>query len=221
MSEADALSETLGSPTIATDPAAPEIDRPGKRPGKVAIMRAAVEVMGERGYEGASTRDMALRAGVSVAALYHHFPSKLDLLQEFLEESYDITLSRLIRRLGDADQSPPAQLDELVATMMASYLHNEFARLAAYVAFHEFKHLPAAQSSGVERKRQKMLKMATDIVAAGVKTGDFDVQDPREAARAIVALALSLVESFGETKRSMPQMIKLYQGFARGIVTSG
>ena len=31
-------------------------------------MRAAVTVMGEDGYEGASMRDMASRAGVSVAA---------------------------------------------------------------------------------------------------------------------------------------------------------
>ena len=44
-----------------------------------------IEVMGEVGYEGASMRDMAARAGVSVAALYYHFASKLDLLREFLD----------------------------------------------------------------------------------------------------------------------------------------
>ena len=38
-------------------------------------MRAAVEVMGEDGYEGASIRDMAARSGVTVAAIYYHFPS--------------------------------------------------------------------------------------------------------------------------------------------------
>ena len=48
-------------------------------------MRAAVAVMGEVGYEAASVRDMAARAGVSVAALYYHFPSKADLLREFLD----------------------------------------------------------------------------------------------------------------------------------------
>ena len=47
-----------------------------QRPGKTAIMRAAVAVMGEVGYEAASVRDMAARAGVSVAALYYHFPSR-------------------------------------------------------------------------------------------------------------------------------------------------
>ena len=55
-----------------------------KRPGKAAIMRAAVEVMGEDGYEGASMRDMAARAGVSVAALYHHFIMKDRVLVSML-----------------------------------------------------------------------------------------------------------------------------------------
>ena len=36
-----------------------------ERLGKAAMMRAAVEVMGEDGYEGASIRDVAARAGVN------------------------------------------------------------------------------------------------------------------------------------------------------------
>ena len=79
-------------------------------------MRAAVEVMAEEGFEGASTRDMAARAGVSVAALYHHFPSKLGLLQEFLDEAYDITLARIERRL-DGVSGPVTRLENVVATL--------------------------------------------------------------------------------------------------------
>src|SRR4051812_43008898 len=103
------------------------VEVPGRRerPGKAAIMRAAVEVMGEDGYEGASMRDMAARAGVSVAALYYHFPSKLDLLREFLDEAYDVTLNRLDRRLAAAGPSPPARLDEIVSTLIASHLHDQ------------------------------------------------------------------------------------------------
>jgi len=74
-------------------------------------MRAAVEVMGEDGYEGASIRDMAARADVSVAALYYHFPSKLDLLREFLDEAYDVTMARIERRLASAGDKPAARLD--------------------------------------------------------------------------------------------------------------
>ena len=59
-----------------------------ERPGKAAILRAAVMVVGEDGYEGASMRDMAQRAVVSLAALSYHFPSKHELLHEFLYDVY-------------------------------------------------------------------------------------------------------------------------------------
>ena len=94
------------------------------------MMRAAVTVMGEDGYEGASMRDIAARAGVSVAALYYHFPSKQDLLREFLDEAYDVILTRLDRRLAAAGPDAAARLDEAVGTLIASHLHDGFARLA-------------------------------------------------------------------------------------------
>ena len=65
------------------------------------------------GYEGASMRDMAARAGVSVAAIYYHFPSKHDLLREFLDEAWRIALDRIDRRLRAVDDDPfgPARRD--------------------------------------------------------------------------------------------------------------
>ena len=80
-------------------------------------MRAAVEVIAEDGFEGASTRDMAARAGVSVAALYHHFPSKLGLLREFLDEAYAVTLARIERRL-DGVEGAVARLENVVGTLV-------------------------------------------------------------------------------------------------------
>lgn len=196
-------------------------ERSVRRPGKVAILRAAIEVMGEVGYEGASMRDMASRAGVSVAALYHHFPSKLELLSEFLDEAYDVLLSRLLRRLADADRSPEAQLDELVATIIASYLHNEFARLAASVAFHEYTRLEAPERASIDKKRRRILRIVTKVLEEGVQSGDFDVSEPEEAARAVLALASSLLESFSEMGHSMEEVIALYQRYARAIARSG
>ena len=36
---------------------------------------------------------------MSVAALYHHFPSKLDLLREFLHEAHDVVNGRVAREI--------------------------------------------------------------------------------------------------------------------------
>jgi AcrR family transcriptional regulator len=192
------------------------------RPGKVAILRAAVEVMGEDGYEGASLRDMAARAGVSVAALYYHFPSKLDLLHEFLDESYDVVLARVERRLDVmVDPTAVRRLDEVVATLIASVLHDEFARLAANVAWREYNRLPPLRYRTVAAKRARLLDVVEGVVAAGVATGDFAVDEPREAARAIITLATTLVEPFDEIGRPLPDVIALYQRFARALARAG
>lgn len=203
--------------TRATTATVAPVNGSVRRPGKAAILRAAIEVMGELGYEGASMRDMASRAGVSVAALYHHFPSKVELLREFLDEAYDVTTRRLLRRMAEVEQTPTAQLDELIGTLIASSLHNDFARLAANVAFHEYTRLPPPERKRMDRKRRRVLELATSVIAAGVETGEFGASDPKEAARAVLTLASSLVQPFDEMHRSMEEVIELYQGFARSI----
>lgn len=189
-----------------------------ERPGKVAIMRAAVTVMGEDGYEGASMRDMASRAGVSVAALYYHFPSKHDLLHEFLEEAYGVLIARLERRLAEAGPSPHRQLDVWVATLIWSYLHDEFAQMAANVALREHGRLAPEQRATVDAQRARLLAVGETVVRCGVEAGEFEVSDAREAARAITTLCSSLVEPFPAMNRSLDEVIELYQGFARALV---
>jgi AcrR family transcriptional regulator len=176
-------------------------------------MRAAVEVMGEDGYEGASTRDMAARAGVSVAAMYHHFPSKLGLLREFLDEAYDITMSRIERRLDGVDGAV-ARLESIVATLIWTHLHDEFAQRASTVAFREYTRLDAPERAAIEVKRKALLDLVEGVVRDGVATGDFGTDEPRETARAIVTLATSLVGVHTEMHRSLDDVTALYQRFA-------
>ena len=181
------------------------------------MMRAAVEVMGEDGYEGASIRDMAARAGVSVAALYYHFPSKLHLLGEFLEEAHEVILARLERRLLSAEPTPVARLDVVVATLIASNLHDKFARLASNVAVREHTRLEKAERKVIDEKRKRLLQLVQGVVESGVEHGDFTTDEPREAARAIITLCSSLVEPYAEMHRSMADVIALHQGFARAL----
>jgi AcrR family transcriptional regulator len=149
--------------------------------------------------------------------LYHHFPSKAELLREFLDEAYDVTMRRLLRRMAEAEQTPTAQLDELVGTLIASALHNEFARSAANVASHEYTRLPPRERRRIDRKRRRVLDLATGVIEAGVESGEFRAPDPKETARAVLTLASSLVEPFREMNRSMAEVIELYQGFARSL----
>jgi AcrR family transcriptional regulator len=63
----------------------------GRREGpseerRTAILQAAEAVFTEKGYHGASTREIASRAGVSSALLYWFFPNKAGVFSAVLQE---------------------------------------------------------------------------------------------------------------------------------------
>ena len=176
-------------------------------------MRGAVEVIAEDGFEGASTRDMAARAGVSVAALYHHFPSKLGLLGEFLDEAYAVTLARIERRL-DGVAGAVARLESVVGTLVWTHLHDDFARRASSVALREYTRLAKPERAAIEVQRKVLLDLVDGIVREGTASGDFHTDEPRETARAIVSLTTSLVGVYGEIGRPLADVTVLYQRFA-------
>ena len=131
-------------------------------------------------------------AGVSVAALYYHFPSKHDLLREFLDEAYDV-VARPHRPAHGRREGPVAQLEEIVGTMIWSNMHDDVRAAGG------LRRLPAstpgstrptardrseAQGAARPRRRRRERRRCCE-----------ELQDhrPREAARAIVTLAQSTV----------------------------
>ena len=68
MTPAEAVARALGRPRSV------EADE--------AILRSAVELFGEHGFEGLSVDEVAARAGVSKATIYRRYPSKVDLVVE-------------------------------------------------------------------------------------------------------------------------------------------
>lgn len=63
---------------------------PGRTVGgettRLRLYRAAVDLIRERGYEGATLRDVAARVGVSPALLYRYFPNKRAVVLAFYDE---------------------------------------------------------------------------------------------------------------------------------------
>lgn len=47
---------------------------------RAKLLRATIELLQERGYQGLTTKDVAQRAGFSSGALMHHFSTKADLV---------------------------------------------------------------------------------------------------------------------------------------------
>ena len=61
------------------------------RPGydQATVLRRAIALFNEQGYDGTSMGDLARELGFTKSAIYHHVPSKQHLLQEALDEALD------------------------------------------------------------------------------------------------------------------------------------
>jgi AcrR family transcriptional regulator len=71
-----------------------------RRLGK--LLRHAAHIFCEKGYEGASMRDLSRAAGMSLAGLYHYFDSKEDLLYLIQKHTFRTIIERLQERLKES-----------------------------------------------------------------------------------------------------------------------
>lgn len=187
------------------------------RPGRVSLMRTAVGLMGEHGYEGTSTRDIAAAAGVSVAAIYHHFPSKLDLLREFLHEAHDVVNGRVAREIEVAGPSAVEKLDAAVRTLIWSNLHDDWARRAALVSWREHGRLDETDQRLIAKKRRQLVDLVDAVVEQGVADGEMHTDDPALVASAIVTLCITAVDPFAEKPPTMARVTADTQRLARTL----
>lgn len=77
---------TTTSRRSARGSASPRVRDEARALYRRAILDAAEEVFGERGFAAARVQDVAARAGLAVGTIYNHFGQKEDILLALLEE---------------------------------------------------------------------------------------------------------------------------------------
>lgn len=116
---------------------------------RALILRSAAAAFAEFGYGGASLRNIGKDAGVTAAALYHHFSNKEDLLLSIVVDAADAMSGLLLSQLSK--QGDPAQrLGAMIQSHMLFILEH---RAEATVVL-EQAHLLSEMSSAVVREKQ-------------------------------------------------------------------
>ena len=87
------------------------------------ILRQAARVFSEKGFEGASIRDISRASGVSLSGLYYYFESKQKLLYLIQIHAFTSILQRLERRLAGV-LDPEERLRTLVANHIEYFLRH-------------------------------------------------------------------------------------------------
>src|SRR5580698_3677487 len=79
--------------------AAVRTTRPSADPTRERILHAALDVFSERSFDGASTREIALRAGVTQPLLNYHFTTKVELWRAAVDRLFALLNSTLNDRI--------------------------------------------------------------------------------------------------------------------------
>lgn len=97
-----------------------ELARESPGSTKARILAAAEAIFAARGFEGASTREIAARAGVNISSLHYHWESKETLYFAVFRNIYDgivdllrNTLAPLLVRQGKREQTIDVTMREL------------------------------------------------------------------------------------------------------------
>ncbi|MFC9514888.1 TetR/AcrR family transcriptional regulator [Nocardiaceae bacterium NPDC056970] len=152
------------------------------------ILSAALDAFYEKGFHGASVRDIARRVGVTVPALYYHYDSKEGLLVALVELGTGDVLARA-RAADDAgDGNPARRLTNVVSAIVLRM--TDRARLAAIEG--EARYLTGENHERYRTVRKSIETIVLDIVRDGVESGAFDVDDPAETTRAVLGMCQAI-----------------------------
>lgn len=183
----------------AATPALPAHDNPTV----VRLFEAAADAFADKGFHATSTRDIASRAGLSPAGVYVHFASKEDLLFQLSRVGHEGARDALAAAAAEAD-SPTDALQEVISAF--ARWHAEQHQVARIVQY-EFRHLSPEHQREVLTLRREIDEVVGRIIADGVATGEFSVEDTKATALAALSLVVDVARWYHPGVRRTPEDI--------------
>ena len=180
-----------------------------------APIAGALNAFVELGYHGATIREIANRADLSVAGMYHHWPTKQHLLVALLDLTMDDLRERCRAARAEGD-GPVERLERLVECLALFHTHR---RELGFIGASEMRSLDEPHRTRIAAARRDVQQMVEDEIVEGCRRGAMRTPLPREAARAVVTLCTALPQWWSPTGELAPAAVaRQYTDFARDIV---
>jgi AcrR family transcriptional regulator len=186
------------------------------------VLDAAAAVFAEKGYAGASTRDIAERLGVRQASLYYYFPSKESALAAICElgvKDFISNLQTIIAQTAPADR----KLRDAIANHLAPLRsHPDADYVCVFLRHrHQLPDGPRQAVAGLARTYQDLIeRLFRESIAAREFRADLD---PKLATLALLGLCNSVITNRGvPLSATIDAMIEEYARIViGGVVATG
>ncbi|WP_232667243.1 TetR/AcrR family transcriptional regulator [Pseudonocardia sp. TRM90224] len=162
----------------------PEIQPDGQRPRsfieearRAQIIEAAVEVIADVGFAGASLALIAKHAGISKGVISYHFAGKDELMEKTVEHVYGDIGTSVLAGMEGAETG--TALVRAHITGVAAYMRGHRTQLMALgEIFRNLRKPDGMPRFGVEANEPVFMSIE-DIYRFGQRTGEFRDFDPR------------------------------------------
>jgi TetR/AcrR family transcriptional regulator len=142
------------------------------------ILDAAELVFGQKGFAGATVKEIAEAAEFSVGAVYNFFDSKTQLFAAVMSRRNEECLD-LLKQAVTNDRPAVERLHAMVEAILDYYFsHEEFYRLFQRAIGGAWLNIKASFNEENYRQYRDVLAVETELFADGVASGEFRKEDP-------------------------------------------
>lgn len=156
------------------------------------ILAAARKVFAQRGFSGASVREVAGAARVNKAMIYYHFRDKADLYRAVLSNSFDVMERIWDHAVFKGNAPARRKIRKYIESFIRLEQKNEELRKILAMEF---------TTTGVKRDNLKWIAKQyvaknhvalAQIFEAGMKSGELRKMDPHMAVEALIGMIIHL-----------------------------
>ena len=184
--------------------------------GQNSLLEAARQEFSEHGFGGASIRDIAQRAGMSLSAMYHYYSGKQDLLYAILDESLDTYFAACAQALAEVGDGPADRLSAVVAAT-TRFRAEHPAR--STILLSEERSLDPERLARYSHRHAEAGNLFRHAIDAGVAAGVFRTPYPDEARRTVIAMCNAVAQWFRpEGELSLDALVDRHVAIALTVV---
>jgi AcrR family transcriptional regulator len=164
------------------------------------ILRSAIDLFAERGFDHVLIDEVAAKAGVGKGSVYRQFSSKEELYTVAVIEGYVDLRNRIAAALENAESMPDAVT--MIVRQIVSYFWN---RLDFFELLRNPAKLPPAYESQYRKEREKLARVISQVFARGASGGLIrDNLDPQLLVESLLGMIRG-IQRFGRGASSLSQ----------------
>ncbi|MBN1883005.1 MAG: TetR/AcrR family transcriptional regulator [Deltaproteobacteria bacterium] len=138
------------------------------------ILKAARTLFVQKGYLGATMRDIALEAELSTGAIYVYFSGKDEIYAKVCEEAFLVVIG-LIKKAAETPGTPKDRLRAICREYYSFY--TDYTEYFEMLTFHDLGFTRRGQSEELSDRLKELTAQAIsiihDVVAEAIESGEF------------------------------------------------